>query len=570
MVAIGTDAQGTKLTLSDRDRSGHIHVLGKTRSGKSNLLEYMARQDIAGGRRGLCLIDPHGYLSDDIEAWCAARGLGRTRRIHLVKPGDPAWTAGFNPMRLRPGEAPSKRVDMMVAACVQVWGGNDMAQTPRLRRILRALFFALSVQDLTLAEALLFLRSHDTDGMRRSLTAALPDPTYDFIWQELNALSRREFSEMTESTVSRVAAFLDSPAVRLMVGQQAHSLDFRKVMDEGDIVLVNLGSRNAFSRENARVVGSLIISDLFLTALGRDARVARAKPFSLYIDEAYDFLTSDIEGMLDQTAKFGLHVVLAHQHLSQLHKAGVYDAVMASTRTKIAFNIGEDDSAVMTKELFRDQLDLERPKHALDKPVVVGSAPHHYVSQSVTETAGGSDGDSESSGWGSSESATDTVSDGYRLSASEPPEPWSLAESRGRSVSASASGGRGSFHSSSWSRSETRSVQEGTQDVRDWLPTATYSLEELFHEGQVKLGTLQVGQAYVKCWEGSSRLVEVPRMAPVLSSTAMLRRFREGVNVRSQYLVTTAAAGDELALRQAQLRSVPPTREEAAEFWAVG
>ena len=108
-----------------------------------------------------------------------------------------------------------------------------MAQTPRLRRILRALFYALAVLNLTLAEALFFLRSHDPDGIRQSLTSTLPDATYDFVWRELNALSRREFAEMTESTVSRVTAFLDSPAVRLMVGQQAHALDFRRAMDEG-------------------------------------------------------------------------------------------------------------------------------------------------------------------------------------------------------------------------------------------------------------------------------------------------------------------------------------------------
>ena len=99
-----------------------------------------------------------------------------------------------------------------------------------------------------------------------------------------------------------------------------------------------------------------------MTALGRTEQLGREKPFSLVIDEAYNFLSSDIEAMLDQAAKFGLHVVLAHQRLDQLHKAGVYDAVKGGTRTKVVFNIGEDDSAVMTKELFRDQIDLGAPQ----------------------------------------------------------------------------------------------------------------------------------------------------------------------------------------------------------------
>src|SRR5439155_24949679 len=101
--------------------------------GKSRFLESLIRQDIAK-KRGLCLIDPHGTLADRVEMWCASRGLGRTRRIHLIRPGDATLIPGFNPLRMVEGEAISVRVDAMVAACVQSWGGVSMDGTARLEK----------------------------------------------------------------------------------------------------------------------------------------------------------------------------------------------------------------------------------------------------------------------------------------------------------------------------------------------------------------------------------------------------------------------------------------------------
>ncbi|MEI9932661.1 MAG: type IV secretion system DNA-binding domain-containing protein [Rhizomicrobium sp.] len=114
MFEIGIASDGRRVSLTDKERARHIHILGSIGTGKSKLLEHMIRQDIAVGR-GLCLLDPHGTLADKIEEWCALRGLGGIRRIHLVRPGDDRMVPGFNPLRAVPGEALSVRVDAMVA-----------------------------------------------------------------------------------------------------------------------------------------------------------------------------------------------------------------------------------------------------------------------------------------------------------------------------------------------------------------------------------------------------------------------------------------------------------------------
>jgi hypothetical protein len=51
----------------------------------------------------------------------------------------------------------------------------------------------------------------------------------------------REAPTMRESTLNKIGAFSLNPRLKLMLGQRLNHLDFRAVMDEGKILLLNLG-----------------------------------------------------------------------------------------------------------------------------------------------------------------------------------------------------------------------------------------------------------------------------------------------------------------------------------------
>ena len=165
-LALGTMRKGRELTLSDEERSRHIHVVGASGTGKSKLLEAMIRQDLLSGR-GLCLIDPHGTLADSVIDWCAALNIDKHRRIHLIDPKDKNWVAGFNPLRFDPELDLMTRVDAMVATCAEVWGGEDLNQTPLLTTCLKLVFYALASNGLTLVEAVELTASSDPHAIRQ-------------------------------------------------------------------------------------------------------------------------------------------------------------------------------------------------------------------------------------------------------------------------------------------------------------------------------------------------------------------------------------------------------------------
>jgi hypothetical protein len=81
-------------------------------------------------------------------------------------------------------------------------------------------------------------------------------------------------------------------------------------------------------------------------------------------------LTPDIPEMLDQAAKYGIHLILCHQHLSQLEEMDkrIYGAVMGNAKTKIVFGgLSDKDGTTMARELFPGQINLKRIKFLIEQ-----------------------------------------------------------------------------------------------------------------------------------------------------------------------------------------------------------
>ena len=74
-IAVGhNELQDKQVYLSPGERKTHMHVVGSTGEGKSKFLEHMIREDIIKDN-GLCLVDPHGTLYNDLVKWCASKNM---------------------------------------------------------------------------------------------------------------------------------------------------------------------------------------------------------------------------------------------------------------------------------------------------------------------------------------------------------------------------------------------------------------------------------------------------------------------------------------------------------------
>jgi hypothetical protein len=130
---------GDKLTLSAKDRSMHMYVVGATGVGKSKFLEHIVRQDIRNWRRskcGLLLLDPHGAVYDGVMQWLTRHRYIYSRPIipiDLLDLRRDDWVVAYNLLRERKAAA-SVITANMVDALAYVWGAGSTDATPLFAR----------------------------------------------------------------------------------------------------------------------------------------------------------------------------------------------------------------------------------------------------------------------------------------------------------------------------------------------------------------------------------------------------------------------------------------------------
>ncbi len=450
-VVLGRDEGGAPVYLPLRARLEHAHCIGTTGAGKTKFLEHCIRQDIVDGR-GVCVVDPHGNHKDSLYrsllCWLDARGLTKSRTIHLIDPNAGSHVTGLDPLALpSPDYDFTVIAEAMQEALERVWGEEDMNAKPTMQRVLNVLLTALTELNLTLAEARLLLDPEDRHGVRAWAIANLTD---DDAREELEwlheiareARGRQDFRMEVTGPRNRLAKLTRNTSIRTMLGQQERTLDFRSALDEGHIILANLSPGPRASDKAVQLLGRLLTRMLFFHC---ERRQHPERPFFFYLDECQLFLSGDVSRLLAESRKYGLGVVLSHQYQAQFELAGldILEAVKNTTNLKVAFRMKNPAEAADLADMVLGY-NLEMPVHALTKPTVVGHRLVHLNSNSHSKQSALSKMESETVGrsytesYGWAESTAETV--GEAVSSAESDAAMSAEGASNASVAGTGSG----------------------------------------------------------------------------------------------------------------------------------
>ena len=369
---LGKDKKtGSTLEIEDKKRTAHTHIVGGSGVGKTEFLFSMIKQDILNGH-GVCVIDPHGGLYTKLIAWLSTnRFVTKQRKIHIFNPSDLSSSLAFNPLANATPDTISTIVDSVTSSLSHIWGGGDLTQTPLIKENLENIFHVLAENNLTIAEAD-FLINYSTRHIAEKLIANLTNESYKLSWEDIFNQNQRDFANNISSASRRLKPMLARNVVKNVLGQKGVTINFKNVMDRGEVVLVNLSSADTLSTEDSRIFGTLLINDMYLQAKKRVPE--KSKRFYLYVDEAQNYLTSNVPNLLSETRKYGLSLILAHQYLQQLREAGdnVYSGVLSQTELKIAFGqLMHEDASILSYEIFKGNFDPHRINPATLKPTVV-------------------------------------------------------------------------------------------------------------------------------------------------------------------------------------------------------
>lgn len=324
--------------IGQPDRLMHLYLIGQTGTGKTTLLQNLAWQD-ACNSNGFCLIDPHGDLAESLH-----RSLDATHLYWDV--ADPGCPLGYNPLKrvaeqYRPLVA-SGLIETLKKQWPDAWGA-------RMEHLLRHAVLALLEQpqaDLCDLMKLFVFR-----GFRRQVTEKLTDPQVRFFWKhEFPAMNYQSSADGVSPVANKIGAFLAHPTVRTALCDPREPLRFRSLMDRGAVLIVNL-AKGRLGSDVSNIMGGLITSSIMQAAFTRHRLPEAARrPFFLYVDEFHNLTTKSFAGLLSEARKYGLGLILAHQHLSQTDP-DVRDAILGNVGTMIVYRVGANDAPLFERLL---------------------------------------------------------------------------------------------------------------------------------------------------------------------------------------------------------------------------
>lgn len=341
-----TDARNKKIKfgIKAKDRLKHMYVIGKTGMGKSTLLENMAIQDIQNGE-GLAVIDPHGSMAEKLLEYVPEH---RVKDVLYFAPFDLEHPIAFNVME---DVAPDKRhlvVNGLMATFEKIWAD---AWSARMSYILQySIIGLLEYPDSTLLGINKMLSDKD---YRKKVVDNITDASAKSFWiDEFGKYTERFAAEATPAIQNKVGQFTSNSLVRNIIGQPKSSFDIREMMDTKKILIINL-SKGQVGELNAKLIGSMLITKIYLAAMSRADKAAeelnKLPNFYLYVDEFQSFANKSFADILSEARKYKLNLTIAHQYVEQMEEE-VRNAVFGNVGTMIIFRVGAFDAELLEKE----------------------------------------------------------------------------------------------------------------------------------------------------------------------------------------------------------------------------
>jgi len=334
-----------KLTQHYRDR--HVYIVGKSGVGKTNLLRNLIYQDMDAGN-GIGVIAPEAEMIDqEILPYVPEHRLDD---VIYFNPGDTDAPVTFNPLHLDEGEDIDLKADENFTIFRRTFGG---ATGPRMDEILRQAFYALVEKPGATLLDMDKLLDRNNPAFRNQIIRESGDTGTVHFWRDVYPQMPKDAHLPVTNRLGRIVR---PRLIRNILCNPQNSLDFRKVMDEGKIVLFNL-SDGILGEANSQLLGQLIVSKFQMAVMSRaDTAKDVRQPFSLYIDEFQTFTntaTASYEKILSRARKYRLSLILAHQQTHQIPTELIRE-IFGNVSTMVSFQVSRDDASRMSKEFITE------------------------------------------------------------------------------------------------------------------------------------------------------------------------------------------------------------------------
>jgi Helicase HerA, central domain/TraM recognition site of TraD and TraG len=335
------------------DRRRHFYIIGKTGTGKTEFLKTMITQDVLNGE-GCAVIDPHGDLVEDILKIIPPK---RAEDVILFDPSDYDRPMGFNMLEADTEQQKHFAVNSIIGLMYKLFDPNKTGIVgPRFEHAVRnAMLTVMYEKGSTLIEVMRVL----TDPTYvQEMLPKVQDPIIRRYWtDQIAQTSDFHKSEVLDYITSKFGRFVTNKMIRNIIGQSDSAFNFRKVMDEQKILLINL-SKGIIGEENSNFLGLVLVPKILIAAMSRqDMPMSERKDFFLYVDEFQNFATPDFAQILSEARKYRLNLIVANQFIGQMEEE-IKNAIFGNVGTVSSFRVGVTDANYLAHEfqpIFNEQ-----------------------------------------------------------------------------------------------------------------------------------------------------------------------------------------------------------------------
>lgn len=455
-LVIGSDpVSGEPLYFTMEDMATSMVVAGGTGSGKSYTLRAISFALLKRAKRygeGLALIDVHGSLATWLLFAIAQHFPELAARVFYTDFAQRLGKVlGCNPL-LGASSRPHFAAGSTTEILLRTYGAQNSAQKPLVARVLHNVVAALIALDLPLTHARYFLERGPREwAIFKGLVQSLPpNSSVRSFWDDFAAKATKSPATADSYVLgpaNRISPLIEPPACKRMLAAPAASVDFRALMDEGGIAIINLSRMNADVTLDAQLAFAGLLCQAFRQRF-EERHPDRARPFTLVADEFGLFAPHSFADILVGARKFNLRTVTAFQALSQLIPADgdrtLHDTILAVPCKLLMGNLPFADCKILAEESYLRSIDAERVKHEHQR-IVWDPVLKKVTARSRTWTEGESESESTSESHGHGRSSSETTGDGAgRESAST-----------GESDSGSTTAQRSSSSQTSYSETES-------------------------------------------------------------------------------------------------------------------
>ncbi len=332
-----------EIFITEEDRLRHFYIIGQTGTGKTTLMKNMITQDILAGH-GVCMIDPHGT---DIEDILGIIPPERAQDVIYFDPSNLDRVVGLNMLEYDETKPEQKTfvVNELFSIFQKLYGGNPESMGPMFEQYFRNATL-LVMEHPESGNTLMDISRVMSDAKyRRMKLEHAKNPVVVQFWREIASKAGGDASleNIVPYIVSKFDVFTANDYMRPIIGQQHSAFNFRDIMDNRKILLVNL-SKGRLGEINANLIGMIMVGKILMAALSRVDDPSKSFPdFYLHMDEFQNVSTNSISAILSEARKYKLGLTIAHQFIAQLDDK-IKDAVFGNVGSMATFRVGPDDA----------------------------------------------------------------------------------------------------------------------------------------------------------------------------------------------------------------------------------